>query len=164
VAGRIVGVGQPWAGDDGVGIAVVRSLREHGAPVDAVECDEPSRLIDWLSDGVSPVVIVDAVLDAGPPGRVLVLGARIGDFDHGRLLSSHGLGVMEAIELARIAEPLRVAQDISIVGITVRAAPHPVSGLSGAVAAAVAPAAATALRLAGGRALPSKRRSPARQR
>jgi len=93
------------------------------------------------------VVIIDAVLDQGPVGRVLLIDAR-GDPSSTHLLSTHGLGVMEAIELARIAHPREVAQRILIVGITIQSADRGGTGLSPAVAKAVSRAAAQALELA----------------
>ena len=119
MAARIIGVGQQWAGDDGVGLAVIRKLRERGSGIDLVELDEPSRLIDLLIDGADPVVLVDALLDGGPAGRVVQIDSRR-DPLCGHLLSTHGVGVMDAIELARITHPDRVASHIHIVGITIQ--------------------------------------------
>jgi hypothetical protein len=55
---------------------------------------------------------------------------------------------MEAIELARIAHPEEVSQEIFIVGITIQSAGRGGSVLSAAVADAVPPAAARALEIA----------------
>jgi hydrogenase maturation protease len=150
MAARIIGVGQQLAGDDGVGLAVVRKLRETAAAMDLVEALEPSQLVTLLTDGANPVVLVDAVLDEGAAGRVLLIdGQRPDPHPHSRhLLSTHGLGVMEAIELARIAHPDRVAQRIFIVGITIQRASRCGSLLSTAVADAVPHAAARALEMA----------------
>jgi hydrogenase maturation protease len=148
LAGRIIGVGQQWAGDDGVGIAVIRRLREMSVlSIDLVEAPDPTQLVTLLTDGANPVVIVDAVLDEGPAGRVLVDPQRPDPLSE-HLLSTHGLGVMEAIELARIAHPEEVSQEIFIVGITIQSAGRGGSVLSAAVADAVPPAAARALEIA----------------
>jgi hydrogenase maturation protease len=148
LTGRIIGVGQEWAGDDGVGIAVIRKLREAGAPIDLVEVVEPTQLIGLLTDGADPVVLVDAVLDEKSAGRVLVFDAGAREPLSERLLSTHGLGVIQAIELARITQPAKVAHRILIVGITIRDAQRRGSGLSEAVAAAVPRAAHEAMKLA----------------
>jgi len=55
---------------------------------------------------------------------------------------------MEAIELARIANPTEVAREIFIDGITIQNANRGSTGLSPAVAAALPIAAAQALKLA----------------
>ncbi len=148
MAARIIGVGQEWAGDDGVGIAVVRKLREAGSVFDLVELDEPSRLIDLLTDGADPVVIIDALLDDGPAGRVLLIDEPQRNPLAGHLLSTHGVSVTDAIELARIANPDRVARRVFIVAITVQEVSRRGNGLSAKVQASVARAAARVLRLA----------------
>jgi hydrogenase maturation protease len=147
LAVRIIGVGQQWAGDDGVGLAVIRGIRELDPRLDTVEVEEPTRLIDLLTDGADPVVIVDG-LDDAPAGRVLMINSGQRDPRAQRLLSTHGVGVMEAIELARIAHPERVARRIFIVGVTIQQTSRGGEGLSPAVEAAVPRAAAKVLEIA----------------
>jgi hydrogenase maturation protease len=144
---RIIGVGQQWAGDDGVGLAVIRKVRELGGSFDVVEVDEPTRLVDLLTDGADPVVMVDALHDA-PAGRVLIVDSMRRDPRAQHLLSTHGVGVMEAIELARIAHPDRVARRIFIVGVTILQTLRSGEGLSPAVEAVVPHAAAKVLDIA----------------
>ncbi|HEV3114278.1 MAG TPA: hydrogenase maturation protease [Candidatus Binataceae bacterium] len=148
MAARIIGIGQQWAGDDGVGLAVIHKLREFDGQVDLVELDEPTRLIDLLADGADPVVLVDAVLDDGPAGRVLLIDSQTPSGHCQHLLSTHGVGVMEAIELARITHPDDVAGRIFIVGVTVQETSRRGRGLSAAVEAAVQHGAEEALKLA----------------
>jgi hydrogenase maturation protease len=140
----IVGIGQLAAGDDGVGLAVARELAGRGLAVR--ESADASILLALLEAG-HRVVVVDAVAGGGPPGAVIRL-------DPGALgagptpLSSHGLGVAEAIALARALYGEPAVARLAIVGIAIaRPAVHAV-GLSPAVAAAVAPAAALAAELA----------------
>ncbi len=209
MAARIVALGQEWAGDDGVGVAVIRSLRATLSPVpysaveetyltsplphsvveetfdspsptfscgrgqgegsdtlqtpipasrrdsserrstaiDLIDAADPTQLINLLSDGTDPVGIIDAVLDEGPAGRVLLIDAR-SDPSSTHLLSTHGVGVLEAIELARIAHPTEVAQKIFIVGITIQLANRGGAGLSPPVSAVIPIASAQALKLA----------------
>lgn len=126
----MIGVGNAFAGDDGVGPAVAEAMR--GLPgLDAGVC-APSRLAERLLDG-GPVVLVDAVRGAGPPGRVLVLGPEelvsLGG------ASSHGFGVAEALRLAGALGPL---PPLRVVGVTVAEGLHAGPGLSPAVREAVA--------------------------
>ncbi len=100
-----------------------------------------------LTDGADPVVIIDAVLDQGPAGRVLLIDAG-SDSSSTHLLSTHGMGVMEAIELAQVAHPKEIAQRVLIVGVTIQSAKRGGSGLSPPVSAAIPIAAAQALKLA----------------
>ncbi|MFC5720924.1 hydrogenase maturation protease [Streptomyces gamaensis] len=104
----VVGVGNEFRRDDGVGLAVVARLRERAAvrplPAGTVlsACDgEPGRLIGhWENAGLA--VVVDAAhAHPGHPGRV----HRVDLDRHGAWRSqaagTHGLGLGEAVELSR---------------------------------------------------------------
>ena len=148
---RIIGIGQPLAGDDGVGIAIARRAREmcERTDVEVVELSEPSALVPLLIDGANPVVLIDALVDAGEPGDVRHFAPEPG-WRSARLLSSHGVGVRDAIDLARTLEPEAAANNIDIVAVTILRPSRYGETLSPAVAAAIDKAAALALRLASG--------------
>jgi hydrogenase maturation protease len=108
---RVIGCGNPQAGDDALGILAVRAARERlPEHVDVVEAGVAVRLLDLL-DGVDLVVIVDAVRsdDPGIPNGTLVraeaspsgLPAEIRGS-----MSSHGVGVADAVGLAAALGPL----------------------------------------------------------
>jgi len=152
MAALIVGIGQASAGDDGVGIVVVRRLKKIGVPqgIGLAEVAEPSALIESHLCEADPVVLVDAVLDDGGPGRLVQFEA--GDVQASEekklLTTTHGVGVLEAVRLARQISPDKVAKRIMIVGVTIRRPKRYGEGLSPAVAAAVEAAATAALALA----------------
>lgn len=140
----IVGIGQPRAGDDAVGIVVARALAERGAP--ALASTDASALLPLLARG-GRVVVVDGLVGHGSPGDVLELDPRV--LDRGaRVLSSHGLGVAEGIELASILYGVDAAA-VAVVAVVIDPSTLERPGLSVAVAAAIEPAAALALALAG---------------
>lgn len=97
----VIGVGNEYRTDDGVGPAVVERLRGRVPPwvtLDVID-GEPTDLIDaWT--GPDLAVVVDAVVcDPARPGRIhradaLPPGAAAA--------SSHGLGIPEAVGLAQI--------------------------------------------------------------
>ncbi len=149
----VIGVGNAWRGDDGVGAAVADRLGERlgdgrsATPadrwtggVDVVVLDgEPSRLLDaW--DGAAVAVVVDAVAaTGGPPAGSLVVwdglaGTGPTPATGGASPSSHGLGVAEAVALGRALDRLPAA--LVVVGV-VGAAFDDGTGLSAPVAAAV---------------------------
>jgi hydrogenase maturation protease len=66
-----------------------------------------------------------------------------------RPLSSHGLGIAEALELASTLYGTALADRVEIVGVAITRPAGSAFGLSPAVAAAVEPAAALAAALAG---------------
>jgi hydrogenase maturation protease len=137
----VVGIGQRVAGDDGAGLAVIDELRCRKVPagVELVEAGEDADLVSLLESDI-PVILVDAVL-ASPPGAVLELtpadlaaGAR-------PAVSSHGLGVARAVELARVLHGERFPPRLEIVAIGVEMPGRHVDTLSAPVQAAVSRAA-----------------------
>jgi hydrogenase maturation protease len=101
----LIGIGNPFRGDDGVGPAVVATAAERLPPgVRAVELDgEAARLVEaWA--GCDAAVVVDAVRSGGPPGRVLRLDLADGDpipLEWRAAGSTHSTGLAEAVALAR---------------------------------------------------------------
>lgn len=99
----VIGIGNEFRRDDGIGPEVLGRLRgQVPAGVRLVISDgQPAELIEaWA--GMPLAVVVDAVLADRPvPGRLhrFVLGAE--DAPPGRQVSSHSLGLDEALGLAR---------------------------------------------------------------
>ncbi|WP_149184650.1 hydrogenase maturation protease [Streptomyces sp. TRM49041] len=104
----VIGIGNEFRRDDGVGWAVIRRLRERAArrslppgTVLGTSDGEPSRLIALWED-TALTVVVDAVrTHGGSPGRVHRLTAEHPDAYATGAVTSHGLGLGEAVELAR---------------------------------------------------------------
>jgi hydrogenase maturation protease len=100
----VIGIGNPFRGDDGVGPAVVVLLAGRVGPgVRLVSSDgEPTRLLEqWR--GAATAVVVDAAVGGGPPGSVRTFVLRSGDPGRvapGGRTSCHGLGLAEALALA----------------------------------------------------------------
>jgi hydrogenase maturation protease len=100
----VIGIGNPYRSDDGVGPYVVDLLRDKGLAGVALEYSlgETAGLIDaWA--GVPLAILVDAVR-ARPahPGRVHHLVVPDVHAERIRAASSHGLDLGEAVELARV--------------------------------------------------------------
>lgn len=145
----VAGLGQPVAGDDGVGLRVLALLAQDDLPSDLSlhPLSDATGLLPLMATG-EPGVVVDAVLDA--PGRVrLVPEDELAELP-GVGLSSHGVSVLQALRLARAIYPAVSDVRVVAVGIEAPAAPRP--GLSPAVEAAAVEAAALvrALAQAGG--------------
>jgi hydrogenase maturation protease len=92
----VIGLGNEWRSDDGVGIEVAR--RVGGLVLDG----EPIRLVEAL-EGEDEVVLVDAVCSGAGAGTVFRFEA--GEEPLPASLfgasSTHALGLAEAVELAR---------------------------------------------------------------
>jgi hydrogenase maturation protease len=100
VAAAIFGMGNPYRGDDGVGVAVAEQLARRRLPGVQVLCGvtDPTVLLDfWAATPL--LVIIDAVTcPAAIPGRV----HRFTDhtmLTHTTLTSTHSIGVLRAIAL-----------------------------------------------------------------
>jgi hydrogenase maturation protease len=131
----VIGVGNPFRHDDGVGPAVVDLLRDKTLPgvALATSLGETDDLIDrW--DGYGLVVLVDAVR-AWPahPGRVHRLAVPHAGGERARAASSHGIDLGQAVELAR--ELGRLPERLVLYAVEAADVGHGV-GLSAAVAEA----------------------------
>lgn len=137
---RVVGLGQRAAGDDGVGHAVLDALARLELPssVELSWAKEASALIS-LVEGAERLVVVDAVTGAGPPGEVRVLHDEELCAEAMSSVSSHGLGVVQALSLARALSD-GVTHDVHFVAVTIDEPRRHVIGLSPPVLRAVAEA------------------------
>lgn len=134
---RVIGIGHALAGDDGVGPEVLRALKAVGVTgAELHELPDPSGLVFLLAtDGL--VILVDAVVGT-EPGLVMEMDPEDLQGRGPPPLSSHGLGVVEAIALARTLSPTGITKRIRIVGIGIDRSQACIrQGLSLTVAAAV---------------------------
>jgi hydrogenase maturation protease len=149
----VIGLGNRVRGDDAAGLEVAGRLRRAApAGVEVVEHEgDAAGLLDYW-EGAALAVVVDVVRSGGEPGavhRLEIVGdarAERGIADREWQVSSHALGLAEAVGLARALG--RLPGRLVLVGIegTSFAAGAP---LSPPVTAAVARAAAEVLELAG---------------
>ena len=95
----VIGIGNPWRGDDGIGHAVVDALEGTAGLATAKSHGEPAELME-LWQGHDPVILVDAIVTGAAPGTLHRLDARE-PLPRGARYSSHGIGLAEAVELAR---------------------------------------------------------------
>lgn len=99
----VIGVGNRDRGDDGAGPAVADRVRARvgGAAEVLAGLLDPGELIDAWS-GVDAAVVVDALAPRGSPGTLRRFDAIAAPLPADLFATStHGLGVVHAIELAR---------------------------------------------------------------
>ncbi len=142
----VIGVGNPFRRDDGIGWAVVSRLSDPAGrgewppgEVDfAVSDGEPARLIA-LWEGAELAVVVDAArVSSGCPGRVHRLELTGAPWPQAVPASSHGLGLGDAVELARALD--RLPAGLLVLAVEGQDCTLG-TGLSAAVSAAVEPVA-----------------------
>lgn len=134
---RVLGVGNRLRRDDGVGPWVAGELaRRVGRGVDVRQLAGDGFSLFDACGGAGAVLLIDAVQSGAPPGTVHRLDAVAGPLPPDALrCSTHALGVVEAIELARALGELPAR--LYVYGIEGEDF-GPGEGLSAAVAAAAA--------------------------
>jgi hydrogenase maturation protease len=97
----LIGVGNSYRRDDGIGPAIVAAIAESQPPGVrlTVSAGEPSELLDAWS-GVPLAVVVDAVL-CDPPAPGQIHRSTVNQAAPGTAsASTHGLGIPDAVRLA----------------------------------------------------------------
>jgi hydrogenase maturation protease len=105
----VIGVGNEFRRDDGAGPAVIarlRALQPGDASLSGVSLalsdGEPGRMID-LWEGTRLAVVIDAVRDPRmPPGHRYQLADGAAAGGAAGAVSSHGIGLGDTVELARV--------------------------------------------------------------
>jgi hydrogenase maturation protease len=133
----VIGVGNRWRGDDGIGPRTIEALHADGVDAELITLDgEPSRLVASWQDR-SRVVVVDAIVEGDPPGTIHCIAAHPGpDRLEGwqPATGSHGNGVAAAIALGRALG--RLPEQLVVVGVEPGRLDHG-DAMSPAVAAAL---------------------------
>jgi hydrogenase maturation protease len=104
----VIGVGNEYRHDDGVGLVLAQRLREQAVPGLSIieQSGEGAALLEaWK--GRSTVFLADAVHSSAPPGTIHRLDARAGQLPRQLFReSTHAFSAAEAIELARALDQL----------------------------------------------------------
>lgn len=104
----VIGVGNPDRGDDGAGPAVARQLREAAlSEAEIVEHDgEVASLLGRLYR-VAAAYLIDACASGAQPGNIRRFDIGAESLPHDvAATSTHGLGLVEAMALARVLDQL----------------------------------------------------------
>lgn len=97
----LIGLGNPDRGDDGVGVLVARDFPAESMDV-CLARGEATELLALLQ-GREAVYLVDCVCTGAPPGT---LHRFEGELPRTGNASTHGMGLAEAVELARVLDCL----------------------------------------------------------
>ena len=133
----VIGVGNSARGDDAVGTEVVRRLPSSIGAVTS-SGDLPGLITELA--GAEEAIIVDAIRSGRPAGTVIVTDARRHPIPVTTVRSTHGMGVAEALELARIfgtlsGRVLLVGIEVGSVSVGAAFTPEAEAGIGRAVAA-----------------------------
>jgi hydrogenase maturation protease len=102
----VIGLGNEYRGDDAVGVVVARRIKRKIGGARVVERRDASLLLEaW--DAAANVIVVDAMRSGSACGTILRLDAVKDRLPaEWQSLSTHAVGLSEAIELARLANAM----------------------------------------------------------
>lgn len=148
----VIGCGNEWASDDAVGLRVIRSLKETAADrlpdgVELIEAGTPGLNLLDLWDGCDRAILVDAVRSGSPPGTVHCFEASLLPPRDAMPVSSHGVNIIDAVELARLLG--RLPRHLTVVGVEILSEAPFHTGLTPEVEAALPLACERVLEIAG---------------
>jgi hydrogenase maturation protease len=104
----VVGIGNEYRSDDGVGLVVARELQAKGLPrISVIECSGDGAELMEMWQAADRVVLVDAVSSGAKPGTIYRLDALTQPIPASfSFPSTHAFGVAEALGLARALHQL----------------------------------------------------------
>jgi hydrogenase maturation protease len=99
----IIGVGNTWRGDDGVGLVVAETLRPHLPHMPIYDGDGEGTTLLTMWQHATHVWLIDAVVTGSPAGTIHRFDVATQTlptalFPH----STHAFGVAEAVEMSRV--------------------------------------------------------------
>ena len=104
----VIGIGNDYRSDDGVGLAAIRALTAKHLPgIQLIECagDGMNLLETWQA--AQKVILIDAVSSGSKPGTIFRFNARSGPIPTQLSFhSTHAFGIAEALELGRALDQL----------------------------------------------------------
>ena len=86
-------------GDDAAGLAVAERLLELGLPVETCTGEASELMEKWGK--ASDVLVIDAIVTGAPAGKIYFWDVKDVEFARNLFPSTHGLGLSEAIGIAR---------------------------------------------------------------
>lgn len=116
---RIIGCGNPLAGDDGIGVRIINELKTLSLPEEIVLLEggtDPLNLLEMLR-GADKVILIDAVKGAGKPGEVFLLTLDQVDLESQAGLSLHQFNLAQVMALGHSLFPKEMPQEILVVGV-----------------------------------------------
>lgn len=100
----IIGIGNDFRGDDGVGLVIARILRQLGLPgIEIIENSGEGTGLISLWKGADTVFVIDAVFSSAEPGKIYRFETGKDNLPSALFkgFSTHAIGLAEAIELSK---------------------------------------------------------------
>ena len=136
---KVIGIGNPLASDDAIGLHVAHRLLKMNLPsnVEVIAAESAGPSILELITGVDKAVLVDAVVGGSTPGTIHRLS--LDDIQAGRrkIRSLHEIDLIDLLRIGRLTRPESFPKKLVILGIEVADARRYRQGLSNAVRNAI---------------------------
>lgn len=112
----VVGVGNEMMRDDGVGVVAARALQGEslGEGVRVVELGARGLDLICEMEGVTRVIVIDAVKTGGEPGSIYRFTPEEARSVNSRTSSLHGIDLLDVLELAAVT---KIRPQVVIVGV-----------------------------------------------
>ena len=132
---KVIGIGNPLASDDAIGIHVAHRLLKMSLPdnveVIAAESGGPS-ILESIT-GADKAVLVDAVVGGSTPGTVHRLSLDDIQAERCKIRSLHEIDLVDLLKIGRLTRPESFPKKLVILGIEVADTRRYRQGLSNAV-------------------------------
>lgn len=115
----VVCIGNELVADDAVGWAVFQRLRARSIPPNTrlqFQAVSGMRVLDEL-DGEDLLIVVDAQCSGAPAGTVEVRDLADMEAANGGPVTSHDIGLREALQIGHLLHPERMPKAVVLVGI-----------------------------------------------
>ena len=113
----VLGIGNPLCSDDGIGIRIIKEMRDSGryTTIDLIDGGTAPDLFSLLDENVERLIIVDALRGGKKPGSIYRLVITDDNIAEESPVSLHGLGVLDSLKMMKQLDLHR--PEVTILGL-----------------------------------------------
>lgn len=136
---RVIGIGNPLASDDAIGVHVAREVLKVRLPnnVEVIEAESSGPSVLESIAGADKVILVDAAVGGSEPGTIHRLSLDMVQPCRSNVRSLHEINLADLLKVGRLVQPETFPKEFVIIGIEVADTTRCRQGLSDAVRNAI---------------------------